>query len=156
LQEVDLDVPVDRLEPMTALMSESLARQRLYSLLLASFAVMALALSAIGVYGLASYAVSQRTREFGIRIALGADRRSVLRLVVDRALALAALGLLLGLAGTFAANRTLRGLLVGVGPSDPWALAGAGLVLFAVTVAASYFPARRATKVDPLVALRSE
>ncbi len=156
LQEVDLDVPVDRVEPMTAMMSESLARQRLYSLLLASFAVMALVLSAVGVYGLASYGVSHRTREFGIRIALGADRRNVLRLVLGRALVLAGLGLVLGLAGAFVATRTLRGLLVGVGPADPWALAAAAVVLFGVTVAASYLPARRATKVDPLVALRSE
>ena len=156
LQEVDLDVPVDRVEPMTALMSESLAKQRLYSILLAAFAAMALGLSAVGVYGLASYGVTHRTREFGIRIALGADRRSVLRLVVDRALVLAGLGVLLGLAGAFAVTRTLRGLLYGVGPSDPWALAAAGLVLFWVTVAASYLPARRATRADPMVALRSE
>jgi putative ABC transport system permease protein len=156
LQEVDLDVPVDRVEPMTALMADALARQRLYSLLLGGFAVMALVLSAVGVYGLASYAVTHRTREFGIRIALGADRRSVLRLVVDRAVALAALGLLLGLGGAFAAARALRGLLYGVGPADPWALAGAGLLLFGAALLASYLPARRATRVDPMVALRSE
>jgi predicted permease len=156
LQEVDLDVPVDRVEPMTTIMAESLARQRLYSLLLGSFGVLALVLSAVGVYGLVSYGVSHRTREFGVRIALGAGPGSVLRLVVGRALRLAGLGTLLGLGGALAATRSLRGLLVEVAPSDPAALAGAALLLFGVTVAASYLPARRATKVDPMVALRSE
>jgi putative ABC transport system permease protein len=156
LQELDPDVPVDRVAPMTSLMAESIARQTLYALLLGSFAVMALVLSAVGVYGLVSYGVSERTREFGIRIALGADRGRVLRLVVGRALVLGGLGSLLGLAGALAASRTLRGLLYGVKPSDPAALLGAGLLLFAVTVAASWLPARRATKVDPVVALRSE
>jgi putative ABC transport system permease protein len=156
LQQVDPDVPVDRVEPMTGLMAASLAKQRLYALLLGSFGVMALVLSAVGVYGLVSYGVSHRTREFGIRIALGAAQGSVLRLVVGRALLLGGLGSLLGLAGALAVTRTLRGLLYGVRPSDPWALAGAGLLLFAVTMAASYLPARRATRVDPVVALRSQ
>jgi putative ABC transport system permease protein len=156
IQEIDLDVPVGRVEPMTSLMAESLARQRLYSVLLGSFGVLALLLAAAGVYGMASYAVSRRTREFGLRIALGAGWERVLRLVLGRALALAVAGSLLGLAGALAATRTLRGFLFEVGPADPAALAGAVLLLLLVTLAASYIPARRATKVDPAEALRSE
>ena len=156
LQEVDLDVPVDRVEPMTALMSDALARQRFYALLLGCFGAVALVLAAVGVYGLVSYGVSHRTREFGIRMALGADRGAVLRLVVGHTFLLAGAGLLLGVAGALVATRILRGLLYGVGPGDPSALGGAGLLLLGVAVAASWLPARRATKVDPMVALRSE
>lgn len=156
LQAVDPDVPVDRVRPMTALMSASLAKQRLYAVLLGSFAVIALALSAVGVYGLASYGVSDRTREFGIRIALGADPHSLLRLVLGRAIVLGGLGLVIGLAAALAATKILRGLLYGVGPGDPASLAGAAALLLGATVAASFLPARRATRVDPMVALRAE
>jgi ABC-type antimicrobial peptide transport system permease subunit len=153
---VDPEVPVDRVDPMTASVAESLARQRFYALLLGIFSGAALLLAAAGVYGLFSYAVSRRTREFGIRIALGADRERVARLVLARASALATIGILIGLAGALAAARTLRSLLFEVGTADPLALVGAGLLLGATSLAASWIPARRATKVDPLVALRSE
>ena len=156
LRGVDPEVPVDRVDPMTASVAESLARQRFYALLLGIFSGAALLLAAAGVYGLFSYAVSRRTREFGIRIALGADRERVARLVLGRASALAAAGILVGLAGALAAARTLRSLLFEVGTADPLALVGAGLLLGATSLAASWIPARRATKVDPLVALRSE
>jgi putative ABC transport system permease protein len=110
----------------------------------------------VGVYGLVSHAVNGRIREIGIRIALGADRGTVLRLVVGRSFALGAVGLTLGLAGALAATRTLREFLFEVGPTDPAALAGAAVLLLAVTMGASYLPARRAAKVDPVEALRSE
>jgi predicted permease len=154
--DVDPDVPVDRIVPLTGLVAESLARQRLYTLLLGAFGAMALLLSALGVYGLVSHGVGARTREFGIRIALGAGRAGVLRLVVGRAVALTAAGALLGLAAALAAGRALRDFLFEVGPSDPAALVAAGALLVAVSLAASWIPARRATKVDPVLALRSE
>ena len=156
IQDVDADVPVDRAVPMTSLLADSIARQRLYALLLGGFGVMALLLSALGVYGLMSHAVGARTREFGIRVALGAERGGVLRLVVGRAAVLTGLGAVLGLAGALAATRTLRDLLFEVGPSDPLALVGASALLVVVALAASWLPARRAAGVDPAVALRSE
>jgi predicted permease len=156
VQAVDLDVPVVRVEPLTGLIADALARQRLYSVLLGVFGAVALVLSAVGVYGLVSFGVSRRTREFGIRIALGAGRGSVLRLVVGRALLLAALGLALGLAGALAATRTLRGFLFELRPSDPGSLLGASVVLFVAALAASLLPALRATRADPVVALRAE
>jgi len=156
LQEIDPDVPVEKVEPMTDLMRESLARERLYSLLVVTFGMMALLLVAVGVYGLASYSVSRRTREFGVRVAFGAGRDHLLRLVLGRSAVLAGLGALLGLAGALAATRLLKSLLFEVGPLDPLALGGAVAVLVVVTLAASYFPARRATKVDPVEALRSQ
>ena len=156
IQEVSPDVPVDRVVPMTSLLANSIARQRLYALLLGGFGAAALLLSALGVYGLVTHTVAGRTREFGVRIALGAGRGGVLRLVVGRVALLAALGAALGLAGALAATRTLRQLLFEVGPSDPVALAGSAAVLVLVTLAAAWLPARRATRVDPVVALRSE
>jgi len=137
-------------------MTESLARQRFYSLLVISFGITALLLAAVGVYGLASYTVSQRTSEFGIRMALGAGRSSVLRLVVGRSLLLAGIGAALGLAAALVATRSLRAFLFEVGPVDPIALAGAAILLVAVALAASYLPARGATNIDPVVALRRE
>ncbi len=156
LQDVDPDVPVGDVTPMTTLMADALARQRFYAQLLGAFGVLALAISVVGVYGLVSYAVGRRTREFGIRIALGADRQRVLRLVLARGAALTAVGVGLGLAGALTLTRTLRSLVVGVAPTDPAALAGAAALLVVAALAATYLPARRATRVDPMVALRSE
>ncbi len=156
IEQVDLDVPVMKAETMTALMAGSLALRRFYSDLVLAFAAMALLLAAVGVYGLASYTVSQRTREFGVRMALGARRGTVWWLVVRRTVTLAGLGALLGLAGALAVTRTLRALLFGVAPNDPTALVGAAAGLCAVAVIAAYLPARRATRVDPATTLRAE
>jgi len=156
LESLDAGVPVGKVAPLTSLMAESLARQRFYTVLLVAFGVLALLLAAVGVYGLASYAVSRRTREFGVRIALGAQRGTLLRLVMDRALALAGLGIVLGLAVALAATRTLKALLFEVGPDDPAALIGGAILLLLVTLLASWLPARRAMNADPMVALRAE
>jgi putative ABC transport system permease protein len=114
----------------------------------------ALVLSAIGIYGVLAFGVAQRVREFGIRQALGADRSSILSLVIRQGLKTAGAGTVLGLAASFALARFLQTLLFGVTPHDPLVFAGVGITLFAVAMAACYIPARRATRVDPMVALR--
>jgi len=121
-----------------------------------SFGLLALALAMIGVYGVLAYSVSQRTREIGVRIALGAWPGDILRLVIARGMTLAAIGMGLGLAGALALSRLLRGQLYEVSPTDPWIYAGTAALLTVVVAAASWLPARRASRVDPIVALRCE
>jgi putative ABC transport system permease protein len=120
------------------------------------FAVAALALAALGLYGVLAYAVNQRTREFGVRMALGADRSRLLRMVIREGAAMAIVGVGLGIAGSIAAARFLAKLLAGADAADTRTLAVVSAVLIAVAIAASYFPARRATRVDPMMALRHE
>jgi putative ABC transport system permease protein len=115
-----------------------------------------LLLAAIGIYGVTSYAVSRRTREIGIRIALGADRRGVVAIVLRQALVLTGIGLVIGLAFGAAAAQLLRSLLFGISAVDPLTFGGAAVLFVAVALAASYVPARRATRLDPVTALRSE
>jgi predicted permease len=153
---VDNDQAVSHVMSMTQLASESLAPQRVVAILLGIFAALALALAAIGLYGVISYSASQRTHEIGIRMALGAGRSEVLRLVVIDGLRLTLLGLSFGLAGALAVTRLLSSLLYGVRPHDPSTLVSVAILLSAVALLASYIPARRATKVDPTVALRYE
>ena len=117
---------------------------------------MALLLCAVGIYGVVAYAVSQRTREIGIRMALGADRAAVRRLVLDEGLRLAAAGVGIGLVGAFALTRLLRGFLFEIGPGDPLTHAGVSLLLAAVALAACAMPARRAARVDPMRALKAD
>ena len=125
-------------------------------LLLGAFAVLALVLASVGLYGVLSYRVAQRTPEIGLRLALGASRRDVVGSIVRRALRLALSGLALGLIGAFILTGVLSSLLFGISPTDPLTFAVVALILTAVAVAASYVPARRASRVEPLVALRTE
>jgi putative ABC transport system permease protein len=133
-----------------------LAQRRLNSTLIGSLAALAVLLAAGGLYSLIAYNMAQRTQEIGIRLALGAERRDILRLVLLQGFKLAAFGIALGLAGATAATRALRSLLFGVSPTDPLTFVAIPLLLALVALLACWFPARRATKVDPLVALRSE
>jgi putative ABC transport system permease protein len=125
-------------------------------MLLSIFAGTALLLTAIGIYGVMAYSVSQRTSEIGIRIALGAGKTSIFRLVVGQAMAIVAISLVIGVAGAFAATRLLNSLLFGVGASDPFTFAAIVVLVSAVGFIAAWVPARRATRVDPIIALRAE
>jgi putative ABC transport system permease protein len=152
----DKSLPVYALKPMTEYLRDSLSRQRFNLILLSVFGVGALALAAVGVYGVVSYGVAQRTHEIGIRMALGARRRDVLKSVVGQGMSLAASGVGIGLLGAFLATRLMETLLFGVKPTDPATFGGIALLLLGVAFFACLIPARRATKVDPVVALRFE
>ena len=154
--EVDPALPLFEVQTMTELARLSYWDKRLYGLLFGSFAVIALILAAVGVYGVMSYAVSQRTHEIGVRVALGAQLRNVLSLVVRRGVILTVIGLAIGLVGAFALTRVLSGVLFGVSATDPVSYIGISLVLLTVGLVASYVPARRAARVEPAVALRYE
>jgi putative ABC transport system permease protein len=156
IRDVDPEQPIIAIGAMADRVGGSLAEQRLVLTLVAGFAVAALLLAALGVYGVTASAVSQRTREFGIRMALGAPRHSVLWTVLGEPTRLLGLGLAIGLAVTFAAGRILERLLYGVRPTDPLTLAAVALLLLVVGAVASYLPARRATRVDPSIALRAD
>jgi putative ABC transport system permease protein len=156
VHDVDPEQPVSRLRPISELVSDAVARYRFSMLLLTVFGGLALCLAAVGVYGVMAYTVSQRTRELGIRLALGARAASVRHLVLRRGLGMAAAGIALGLAGALALTRLLASQLFGVSPTDPAVITAAAATLAAVSVVACLVPAVRATKVDPVVALRSE
>jgi len=153
---VDPGQPIIAISTMRAAIGDSLAQRRLVLILVGGFAAAALLLTGLGVYGVASTTVAQRTRELGIRMALGADRRRVVREVLSGPARLVALGLFLGLAGTWPAGRAVQRMLYGVRPMDPLVLGGVSMLLLAVAVLAGYLPARRATRVDPMIALRAE
>src|SRR5215813_1701666 len=156
VRAIDQDQPVYEVGTMEEILADSMARQRFSMMLLAVFAGGALLLAAIGIYGVMSYVVAGRTREIGLRMALGADRRSVLRLIVGQGFTLTFIGLSVGEFVAFAAARLLGSLLYGVSPGDPLTLTAVALLLAMVALLACFVPARRATKIDPLVALRYE
>jgi putative ABC transport system permease protein len=154
--KVDSQLPVTRVEMMSEMAAESFAARRFNMSLLTLFAGLALILAAIGIYGVMSYAVTQRTQEIGIRMALGARTFDVLRLVLRNGMTLVLIGIALGLAGAFALTRLMVTLLFGVTPTDAFTIGLVSVVLVGVAFLACFIPARRATKVDPLVALRYE
>jgi predicted permease len=156
LAAMDASIPLTSVRVFDEYISRSLARPRFNTLLLSIFAGTALILTAIGIYGVLAYSVAQRTSEIGIRIALGAGKSSIFRLIVGQAMTLVGISLVLGLAGAFAATRLLNSLLFGVGASDPVTFAGIVLLVSIVAFIAAWLPARRATRVDPIIALRAE
>ena len=153
---VDAQLPVARVRPMSEVVGTSIQQQNFNMLLLTIFGAIALVLAAIGIYGLMSYSVEQGTRDIGVRLALGADRGTILRMVVGRGMLLAGIGLAAGLAAAFAASRLLARMLYGVKPGDPATYALVAAVLGGIALVACYLPARRATRVDPIIALRAE
>ena len=154
--DLDKDLPVANLRTMDELMTESVAPPRFRTILVSMFAAVGLLLAAIGIYGVMAYAVTERTHELGVRIALGADRGDVLRIVLGEAAWLAACGVALGVVGAVGATRLIQTLLFGVTPTDTLTFAAIAMLLTATAFVASYIPARRATRVDPMVALRYE
>ena len=153
---IDPNVPIYRVRTMQEQVDQSLAQYRLRRLLITIFSVAALLMAALGVYGVIACAVAERHREIAIRMALGAMHGAVRRMVVGQALALTAAGLILGLAGAVAATRLLSGFLYGVGAADPVTILSTSAVFVAVTLIATYVPARRATAIDPVAALRND
>jgi putative ABC transport system permease protein len=156
IQEIDKDVPVAKVATMEEVAAASTAPRRFNLFLLNLFAGLALLLALVGLYGVLSYNISQRTRELGIRLALGAQRHEILRLVIGQGMQLILLGVGVGLAAAFGLTRLLKSLLFGVSASDPLTFAGVALLLALVALLACWIPGRRATKVDPMIALRCE
>jgi putative ABC transport system permease protein len=156
LREVNANVPIERASTLDEVVSRSIVGPRIYTFLLGTFAALAVVLAAIGLYGLISYTVSQRTHELGVRVALGAGRSEILRLVIGQGLRLAGIGAVVGLAGAFATTRLLAGLVKEIEPNDPKTFGVVTMVLLAAALLAAYLPARRASRVDPMVALRAD
>jgi putative ABC transport system permease protein len=156
VHEVDSTLPLAEMSTMEAALGESSAQRRFYMLLLALFAAIAIALAAIGVYGVMAYSVTRRTQEIGIRLALGAKHGQVLTLVMSQAAGLVAAGVVVGLIATVASGRVLAGLLFGIQGTDPLLLVGVTGGLVIIALLAGYVPARRVLRVDPMVALRDE
>jgi putative ABC transport system permease protein len=154
--KVDSQIPITRVQTMNEVAAGSFAARRFNMLLLTLFAGLALVLSAVGVYGVMSYAVTQRTHEIGIRMALGAQMSSVIALIMKSGLLIASVGIGVGLAGAFVLTRLMRSLLFAVEATDKFTFASVSICLLVIALLACYVPARRATKVDPLEALRYE
>jgi ABC-type antimicrobial peptide transport system permease subunit len=156
VQSLERNLPVIDVRTMTEQVSSSLFPAKMGAILLAVFGLLALLLASVGIYGVMGYSVARRTREIGIRMALGAGRGDVLRLVLREGMTLVGIGVALGLVGAWFATQLLASFLYGVSVTDPVTFAGIPLLLSGVALVASFVPARRATKVDPLVALRYE
>jgi putative ABC transport system permease protein len=156
MKALDPDLPVRNVHPYESAVAGSWFRQRFSMILFTLFSAIALVLAAIGIYGVMNYAVSQRTQEIGIRMALGARGRDIIALVFSRGARIVAVGIVLGVAGSVIFARLLQTMLFKTSPSDPITLGAVSLLLAMVALLACWIPARRATKVDPMVALRSD
>jgi ABC-type antimicrobial peptide transport system permease subunit len=156
LLQLDPDQPVTNVETVDQILANSLGQRRLTLWLIGGFAAVALILALIGLYGVIAYSVAQRTREIGIRHALGASFSQICRMVLGQGLRLAGAGVIAGIAGAFGLTRLISGLLFGVQPTDPAVFVAAAVLFAAVAVLASYVPAHRAATVDPVIALRDE
>ncbi|HEX6284228.1 MAG TPA: FtsX-like permease family protein, partial [Pyrinomonadaceae bacterium] len=156
VRSINPDLPISAVKPMTEWIDSSVAEPRYRTTLFGLFAALAMILAATGIYGVMSYTVAQRTHEIGVRMALGARRMDVLKLVVRQGMVLTLIGVIVGLLGAFALTRVMSSLLFGVTTKDPITFAVVAVLLLAVAFVACFVPARRATKVDPLVALRYE
>jgi putative ABC transport system permease protein len=156
VHSIDKDLPVTDIEPLADALDQSVAQERFRTWVLGSFGAIALLLAGVGIFGVISYFVAQRTREIGVRMALGAQRGDVLRLVLGQGTRLALLGLAVGVAAALLLTRLMAKLLYGVSATDPLTFAAVALLLFGVALAGCYLPARRAVRVDPMTALRCE
>jgi putative ABC transport system permease protein len=156
IQGLDRELPISQVRPMSAVLRETYSRQQFSAELLAGFSLAAVLLAAIGIYGVLAYSVTQRTREIGVRVALGAEPGSIARMVVAGGARLVFAGAAAGLLGTLALSGLVKNLLFGVGPRDPLTFLLAPAVLVLVALAAAYIPARRAARVSPMEALRAE
>jgi putative ABC transport system permease protein len=156
LGAVDRELPIYAIRPLDEIVAERSADRRLAALLIGVFATVALVLAAVGIYGVMSYAVAQRTQEIGIRMALGAEQEHVLRMVLRNGTVLALSGIAIGLAAAFLLARLIAALLFETSAADPPTFSVVPLLLLAVAVLASYLPARRAARIDPMAALRCE
>src|SRR5216117_613702 len=156
IHKADPNLPVTHVTTMDELLTDSISPRRFSAMLVGIFAMLAVVLAAVGIYGVMSYTVSQRTQEIGVRLALGAQTADVRGMILAQTIKLTVLGVAIGLAGAFAVARFLTSLLFGVGTHDPVTFLGVASLLVAVALAASYLPARRAMRVDPIVALRYE
>jgi putative ABC transport system permease protein len=156
VQSMDPGLPIVQLRDMESVFGDSVSRQRFLSLLLGIFAAVALLLAAIGTYGVLSYLVTERQREIGIRVALGASAGGIVRLVLRQGLSITLAGLVIGMAGALALAKVVQTLLFGVKPTDPVTYAGVGIMILVVALVACLIPANRAMRVDPLVAIRNE
>jgi putative ABC transport system permease protein len=156
VRDLDHEIPVYSVQTMEERVASSVGRQKFYATLIAIFAGVALILSAVGLYGVIAYAVSQRTHELGVRVALGATGDRITRMVVGEGLRLTAAGVVLGILGSLLAGRLVATLLFGVTTVDPVTLAGVIAVLAIVAMLASWLPARRAARIDPLIAIRGD
>jgi len=156
IRQLDPTVPMRNLYPMEQLVSRSVASQRFNLILLGLFAALGLLLTTVGIYGVMAYSVSQRTREIGLMIALGAQPRNVLKLVLKQGMTLALIGVVIGVAASFALTRVIKSLLFNVSATDALTFVAVSLTLTLVALLACWIPARRATKVDPIIALRYE
>jgi ABC-type antimicrobial peptide transport system permease subunit len=153
---IDPDLALSDVATMDNRIGDSLWRQRFSAIVVSAFSLAALAIAALGVFGMTSYLVSSRTFEMGVRVALGATRLNIMSMILRQSTTMALLGAILGLLGCFATTRVLSRFLFGVSATDPLTLVGVALLLIAVAILASYLPARRAAAVDPIVALRVE
>jgi putative ABC transport system permease protein len=156
VQSIDKDQPLSRVATMGSVFSDSIGKRRFNAMLLAAFGLLALALAAVGIFGVIKYSVQQRAHELGVRMALGARTGNVVRLIVGEGLMLALVGIGLGVCGSLALTRLIAGLLYSVSPQDPSTFILVSIMLLAISLLASYLPARKATKVDPVEALRWE